>query len=320
MLGLGVIGSRANSKNFLKGSLKMKHEISAPLQSNVSFIGTLLMIFIAFAALATSSCALTFAGDNFQQQAVSARLKEVSFTAPAPLLWKLAGASTVNSTAPWKLVIITGTPSWSQFWRPALAVAPDWLEVVVVDRPGFGASEPQQPVLELEKQAEALSVLIEPSFPDQKVILLGQSYGGPISALIAARRPRQVKALILVSAFFGDRGPTIRRLRSAGILAKRLLDRDLKNGLAELDGQAKQLPQAKLALRDLTIPIVIIHGAKDTFVPVLAAQRLASETKATMIELPKGDHFLNQCCVNDVLEAVLKARQLADEAATSTNQ
>ncbi len=271
--------------------------------------------FLVVSALTSAGCAATFGGDPRQQPQLPAQLKEVSFTAPPPLSWNLRGASTLNSAAPWKLVVITGTPSWSEFWQPALVAAPDWLEVVVVDRPGFGTSEPREPVLELDKQAEALSVLIAPSSPDQKIILLGQSYGGPISVLMAARRPENVKALILVSAFFGDRGPTIRRLQFAGTLGKRLLDRDLRNGLAELNGQPPQLLQVRQALAQLTIPIVVIHGSKDTFVPVAAAKRIASESKATMIELPKGDHFLNQCCVADVLDAILKARQLADEAA-----
>jgi pimeloyl-ACP methyl ester carboxylesterase len=272
--------------------------------SGLAFIG----------ALTVSSCISIMAGNTPEQPPDSQHLNDFTAIAPAPLLWKLAGVATLHPNAPWKLVIITGTPSWSEYWRPGLAMAPDWLQVVVVDRPGFGGSEPLEAVVELEKQAAALSVLIEPDFPDQKIMLLGQSYGGPISALIAARHPDKVHALILTSAFFGERGPTINRLQFAGSIARSFLDRDMKNGLAELNGQKKQLPQAILALEGLKIPVIVLHGAKDTFVPIAAARRLAARSDATLIELPKGDHFLNQCCMPDVLEAAQRARNLAEQA------
>ena len=33
--------------------------------------------------------------------------------------------------------IVTGTPSWSEYWAPTLAGAPENWEVIVADRPGF---------------------------------------------------------------------------------------------------------------------------------------------------------------------------------------
>jgi pimeloyl-ACP methyl ester carboxylesterase len=267
---------------------------------------------VALSSLALSGCNATFGGDRLAEQKESARVKNFTTFAPAPLSWRLSGASTLNALAPWKLVIVTGTPSWSEFWRPGLADAPDWLEVVVVDRPGFGASEPKEAVVDIETQAQALSVLVEPSFPGQKVVLLGQSYGGPVSALIAARNPDKVNALILTSAFFGDRGPTIQRLHSLGTFARPFLDRDLKNGLLELRSQAPQLPLAMAALRSLKVPVLVLHGAKDTFVPIAAARRLSADVKADLVELPEGDHFLNQCCIADVLATVTKARNIVE--------
>jgi pimeloyl-ACP methyl ester carboxylesterase len=231
-------------------------------------------------------------------------MKRVALTASVPEAWALSALSTNHPNAPWKLVIITGTPSWSEYWAPMLAGAPGNLEIIVADRPGFKGSGPDGAITDIATQARALSVLLEPTTPGQRVILAGQSYGGPISTLMAANNRDKVSGLILLSAFFGERGPTIHGLSVAGSIGGGLIGRDMKNGLAELRNQKPQLPGVFAALDGLTLPIVVLHGEKDSFVTMAAARRLATRTKAPLIEVPKGDHFLNACCVNDVLGAV----------------
>jgi alpha/beta superfamily hydrolase len=49
----------------------------------------------------------------------------------------------------------------------------------------------------------------------------------------------------------------------------------------------------------------VLHGDKDSFVTMAAARRLATRAKAPLIAIPKGDHFLNACCVSDILAAVV---------------
>jgi pimeloyl-ACP methyl ester carboxylesterase len=243
-------------------------------------------------------------------------MKRVALTSAVPEGWALSALTTNHPNAPWKLVIITGTPSWSEYWAPTLAGAPDGLEIIVADRPGFKGSGPEQAVTDVATQARALSILLEPTNPNQRVILAGQSYGGPISTLMAANNPDKVAGLILVSAFFGERGPTIHGLSFAGSIGGGLVGRDMQNGLAELRNQKPQLPTIFAALDGLTLPIVVLHGAKDTFVPIAAAQRLATRIRAPLINVPKGDHFLNACCVSAILEAVSVVQ---GRAAVTTN-
>ncbi len=237
-------------------------------------------------------------------------MSRVALVADVPEKWVLSALTTNHPNAPWKLVIITGTPSLSEYWAPTLAGAPDDLEVIVADRPGFKGSGPQAAVTDIETQARALSVLLKPTNPGQRVILAGQSYGGPIATVMSAHNKDKVSGLILLSAFFGERGPTIQRLGFAGGITRGLLPRDLRNGIEELRNQAPQLPHIFTALDGLTLPIVVLHGAKDTFVTMDAAQRLATRAKAPLIQVPLGDHFLNACCVSDILSAVgaLKGR------------
>jgi len=241
-------------------------------------------------------------------------MMRVALTAGGKTPWRLSALETPRKTpAPWRIVVVTGTPSWSEFWAPTLAkIGPD-REMIVADRPGFAESDPRGAVTSIEAQAEALEAALGDN-DGQKVILVGQSYGGPIATVLAARRPDKVKALVLMSAFFGERGPTIRRLSALGSLVRPALPRDMKNALAEIDHQTPQLPQARAALSALTIPVIVLHGDDDDFIPLAAAQRLAvaAGPRGQFIETPGGDHFLNACCVDAVLAAVERGVSTAE--------
>jgi pimeloyl-ACP methyl ester carboxylesterase len=224
--------------------------------------------------------------------------------------WTLSALRTPAREAPWRVVIITGTPSWSEYWAPTLAAAPESVEMIVADRPGFALSEPESAVTRLSDQAAALSALLDG--PDgQDVILVGQSYGGAIAALIARDRPDKVKGLILLSAFFGERGPTARRLMALGAATRPLLPRDMKNALAEVRAQGPQLDAAFAALDALSIPVLVLHGDADSFVAPVAAEALARRIEAAYRAIPEGDHFLNACCVAEIWSAIEELRAKA---------
>jgi len=241
-------------------------------------------------------------------------MMRIAVTAGGKTPWRLSALETPRAKpSAWRIVVITGTPSWSEFWAPVLAkVGPD-REMIVADRPGFAESDPRSAVTSIEDQAEALEALLGDN-DGQKVVLIGQSYGGPIATVLAARRPDKVKALVLMSAFFGERGPAIRRLAAVGSLVRPALPRDMKNALAEIDHQKPQLPQARAALAALAIPVIVLHGDRDDFIPLPAAQRLAAAAgpRAQFIAAPGGDHFLNACCVDSVIGAVERGVSAAE--------
>jgi pimeloyl-ACP methyl ester carboxylesterase len=226
--------------------------------------------------------------------------------------WKLSALETPRA-APWKVVVITGTPSWSEYWAPVLAALPEQFTMIVADRPGFALSEPRDAVGSINDQAQALSSLLEAE-PGQKVILVGQSYGAPIATLMAQRYPDRVQALILMSPFYGERGRTARRLTGLGGMVRPMLPRDLKNSIAEVRGQPPQLPAARTALAGLAIPVVVLHGEADTFVPIGSARTLAASrgvAPTAMVAVPAGDHFLNACCVPALIGALRTAAAMA---------
>lgn len=227
--------------------------------------------------------------------------------------WRLATLETPRQGR-WKVVVITGTPSWAEYWAPTLAALPDDYSMVAVDRPGFAASQPLQAVGSISDQADALAALLTAE-PGQKILLVGQSYGAPIAALMAARAPDKVAALVLVSPFFGERGRQARRLTGLGGMVRPMLGRDLKNSLTEVRGQPPQLPAARAALAGLKIPVVIVQGSADDFVPPKVARDLADQGHplgpTRYVEVPGGDHFLNACCVPALIGAFRTAADLA---------
>lgn len=270
------------------------------------------IIAAALAALTVSACAIGTSEDENDRFPTSSAypagtMERIDFTAGVPEGWRISALRTPERPdATWKVVIITGTPSWSEYWAPTIAGLPQTREMIVADRPGFRTSEPEDAVRDLAKQADALAPMLEVR-EGQRVLLVGQSFGAPVATLMAQRYPDRVDAIVLVSAYFGDRGPTARRLFGAGRLVHGMLDRDLKNSITEVTAQTAQLPAVWTALRGLQQPIVFIHGDDDTFVPLEADQRIAAEYGHTLVTVPGGDHFLNACCVPALLDAFEQA-------------
>lgn len=209
--------------------------------------------------------------------------------------------------APWKIVVITGAPSWAEYWAPAVAELPEHREMVVVDRPGYGASEPYDHVGDIRRQAEALGPLLQAP-RGQKVLLVGQSYGAAIATVMAAENPGRVHGLVLMSGYFGEPGPTARWLVDVGSKVLKVIPRDLRNAVQEVMGQPAQLVHARDALARLKVPIHMIHGDKDDFAPIEIAERLVAETMTrTPVRFQRvegANHFLNDGPTDALLAAI----------------
>ena len=239
-----------------------------------------------------------------------------SFLAGGGHGWRISALTTPRQTpAPWKIVVITGAPSWAEYWAETMAELPADREMIVVDRPGYGASEPTEPVTDIRVQAEALAPLLVAA-RGQKIMLVGQSYGAAIASLMAEADPRQVASLVLLSAFFGETGPTSRWLLDLGGKALKVIPRDLRHAVIEASGQRPQLAHARRALARLNIPIHMLHGDKDDFAPIEVAERMAAETLTrTPIRFMRtegANHFLNDGPAEQLiaaLEACIPVRQ-----------
>ena len=224
-------------------------------------------------------------------------VRRTSFVCGGHHGWRISAIETPRARpTAWKIVVITGAPSWAEYWAETLSELPQDREMIVVDRPGYGASEPLHPVGDIRVQAEALAPVLRAA-RGQKVLLVGQSYGAAIASIIAEQNPGKVAGLVLLSGFFGEAGPTARWLLDVGSRTLKLIPRDLRNAVIEVTGQKPQLLHAKQALGRLNIPIHMIHGDKDDFAPLEVAERLAAETVTRrpirVVRTEGANHFFN---------------------------
>lgn len=223
-------------------------------------------------------------------------VRRIAFQAGGGHGWRLSALETPRDRpAPWKIVVITGAPSWAEYWAPVMAALPQDREMVVVDRPGFAGSEPAECVDDIRIQAQALSPLLDTA-PGQKLLLVGQSYGAAIATLMAADRPRTAAGVVLLSSFLGEPGPTARWLVKTGMRVLGLIPRDLRHAVMEVSGQAAQLDHMRDALRRLSIPVHVIHGDQDDFAPIEIAEKLVKETRTRgpirFARVAGANHFL----------------------------
>lgn len=235
-------------------------------------------------------------------------VRRTSFIAGSGHGWRISALEAPREhIAPWRIVVITGAPSWAEYWAESLAALPEDREMIVVDRPGYAGSEPNYPVPDIKVQAAALAPVLM-ARRGQKVLLVGQSYGAAIAALMAEANPGRVHGLVLLSGFFGEAGATSRWLIDVGSKALRLLPKDLRHAVIEASGQRPQLAAAKRALSRLNVPIHMIHGDKDDFAPIAVAEKLARETvtrRAIRFHRTAGaNHFLNDGPAEQLLSAL----------------
>jgi pimeloyl-ACP methyl ester carboxylesterase len=235
-------------------------------------------------------------------------VRRTSFLAGGGLGWRISALETPRETpAPWKIVVITGAPSWAEYWAETLAELPQDREMIVVDRPGYGASQPMEPVTDIRTQALALAPVLQAA-RGQKVMLVGQSYGAAIASLMAEANPGKVASLVLLSGFFSDTGPTSRWLLDVGSRALKIIPRDLRHAVIECTGQRPQLAYAKRALASISIPVHMIHGDKDDFAPIETAERLAAEVVTRQpihfVRTEGANHFLNDGPADQLIAAL----------------
>jgi pimeloyl-ACP methyl ester carboxylesterase len=213
----------------------------------------------------------------------------------APLNVDLSVLRAGSRTGP-RLILVHGTPGSATGWADYLMDPPPGIEVVAIDRPGFGQSGPEGAVTSLKEQAAAVVAL----FPtdDRPVLLLGHSLGGPVVAWVAAAHPQQVAAVVLLAASLDPAQESIHPMQHVGAWApvKGLLPRAMRNANAELMALKPELLALAPLLPRITAPVIIVHGTQDDLVPVANVPymqaRLTGSACLKTVLLEGRNHFL----------------------------
>ena len=210
-----------------------------------------------------------------------------------------------------RLILVHGTPGTATAWSDYLLSPPPGMEVLALDRPGFGRSGPTGAMVSLADQAAAVLALMPEG--GRPVVLLGHSLGGPIVARVAADHPDRVAGLVLLAASLDPALEDIHPMQYVGAwgLVKPLLPRILRNANAELMALKPELESLALALPRITAKVVIVHGTQDNLVPVanvpfMQAHLTGARCVKTVL-LEGQNHFLPWNSEATVREAIRTA-------------
>ena len=227
--------------------------------------------------------------------------------ANAPLSFLQAG----NPSGP-RMILVHGTPGTASGWADYLLNPPPGMEVLALDRPGFGHSGPPQAMPSLADQAAAVRALLPND--GRPVVLLGHSLGAPVVARVAAEHPQHVTGLVLLAGSLDPALEVIHPLQHVGTwpLMRSLLPRSLRNANHELMALKPELESLAALLPRIRSTVVIVHGTLDDLVPVANVPylqaRLTGARCVRTVLLEGRNHFLpwnSEDVVRDALRMAL---------------
>jgi pimeloyl-ACP methyl ester carboxylesterase len=227
------------------------------------------------------------------------------------------------------LVLLHGIATDSRIWSGVVPALAHDRRVVTVDLPGFGRSAPAGDGFELERVASRICRGLAARGVRAPFDLVGHSLGGGVAIMLAARRPRLVRRLVLVApAGLRPFPPAISTLlaatanrflsmrRSAAPLADLVWGRRLLLALTAADGAdvppavARAMIEASATARrtapaletitsadlrpllaEIQAPLGVVWGEADLTVPIRAlAELLAVRPDARVVRLARAGH------------------------------
>ena len=210
-----------------------------------------------------------------------------------------------------KIVFVHGSPGdWGAFVqlmnRPALQKV---AHLISVDRLGYGGSERGGVERSLDVQSREIMRVLDEDDPQQKVILVGHSYGGPVVTKMATLGdPRVVSIVILAGAL----DPSLEETKWYQIpadwwifswaLPEELVvcNREIRALKSELEILGKEFDK-------ITARITVVQGLKDELVHPANADYIEKKAlghPTQIIRLPEQNHFL-QANENELTERIL---------------
>lgn len=268
-----------------------------------------------------------------------------ALVAGAPMRWLEVEHRRATGGALAPVVLVHGLPTSPELWRRVLPRIDG--RALAWEMVGYGESIPagRDREIGVARQAGYLEAWLEDTGLDP-VILVGHDLGGGVAQTLAVGRPDLCAGLVLTNCVAEDAWPVwpVRMVRSLGGLIERLperltemafvrtvarmhADRDFGRGAAELhwepyarhDGAAALVRQARsldpadtLAIQDrldLDLPVRVLWGDADAFLPVELGARLADRLGARLDTIPGGRHFTPEDHPDRIAEAIRDVRR-----------
>lgn len=169
-------------------------------------------------------------------------------------------------------------------------------KMISVDRLGYGKSGYGQPELSTETQARSIDAIIKAENKShKKIILMGRSYGAPITALLAIERPELVEKLFLISPVIDPEKEKFYWFSNAGtwkpvqLMLPQLLNVATAEKFAHAGEMRKMLPKWE----KLCVPTTVITGDADKIADTANftfARKHLVHCDTTLLRLPNTGH------------------------------
>lgn len=204
--------------------------------------------------------------------------------------------------------------------EPMIPLLQNDFRLVLLDLPGFGASERCDP--DLDSQSDRIAAAVQVLCPDEKPLLFGNGYGSFLALSTALRYPDLFRALCLAGcgAAFDDEGRKAflfmaSKTREAGLAAivdvamRRLFPPQLAQNAAGIVDECRTsflktddgvfcaacgllaTLDLRQAARSLTVPLIASVGSLDEATPPIMAEELA-------LLAPQGKFELIENCAH----------------------
>ena len=203
-------------------------------------------------------------------------------------------------------LFVHGLGGSSLNWTALGWLLSDLVRPTAVDLPGFGRTPPLPGSAGISEHAEVVLDLLDGHF-DRPVHLFGNSMGGAVAVLAAARRPEQVATLTLTSPALPDPRPSLTSAWFAAMATPRLgpavlrrsarlpFEKRIELGLTMIFGNHSALPPEVLAAYEAEVrrrdsqPWVadaVLAGARSIVRTQLAPSRRSLWAEAAKVRCP----------------------------------
>lgn len=207
-------------------------------------------------------------------------------------------------------VFIHGSPgSWNAFIDyMKIESLLEHVDILAIDRPGFGYSDFGIAETSLKKQAKLLNAVIS-QFDQEKKILIGHSLGGPIIARLAMDYPSSYNGLIFIAPSIDpemEKDEWYRNIIKSGI-GKLFTPTEFIVSNEEIMPLKNELEIMVPLWNNIRIPSVVIQGANDLLVPkenADFAKKMLPDSLVTINLLEGENHFIPWTNVGVITEAI----------------
>lgn len=181
--------------------------------------------------------------------------------------------------------------------------------LVAVDRPGFGRTSPRGAEPSMETQARRIHNAVVASGVEMPSVWVGHSLGGPVVARLAVDFSNSVRGLVLVAPSID---PDFEKRKWYNWIARFPLvrwglSRDWRNSNDEIFPHHGELVELSKKLPDVTAPIIVVQGDRDSLVPPENAAYVSRVFTASKVEvrmLAGVDHFIPWSHPDEIIKAI----------------